>query len=388
MSGSPSPDRRDVEISIDLGAADAIAPPPEPPPPRSRRPWPGLPLGRENLLLAYAAIVIVLVAAVVAAVKLSPLNRPLAEDTVRAYLEAVREGDVDEALSYTTVDEPVGGFVEPEALDDSWRVVTVAQVDYTERPSDALAQVYAEIEADDGTRAGFRYRVGIGHGQAEIENALTPADLLAPFDHFDLNGVSVPVEDDMGAVEVMLLPGVYRFYPELPSTMEFESEPRVLALGTEFTPLGEDYSDTWLFLPAILLSGEGIEAVDAALRGRLDACAADPALDACAFGFPEDPDREVSFAPGAAWEITAYPQWQTEWWWYETGHGFALVTTAPGEARTEVVVTEGGQERTATVSCPIWIDGLRAELDFEGGAVVAEAPEGANDQCHSLVEIG
>lgn len=388
VSGSPSPDRPDVEIAIDLGAADALPAPPEPPPPRPRRPLPGLPPGRENVLLAYAAIVVALAAAAVTVVRLSPLNRPLAEETVLAYLEAAREGDVDEALSYTTVTEPVGGFLEPEALDDSWRIVTVAQVDYTERRNDALAQVYAEIEADDGTRAGFRYRVGIADGAAEIENALTPADTLAVFGHFDLNGVSVPAEDEMGSVRVMLLPGVYRFYPGLPSTMEFEGASRILALGTRYTFSGEEYSDSWLYLPPVRATEEGLEVIEAALRGHFDACAADPSLDACPFAFPADPDRDVAFAPGEAWEVAAYPQWRTQWGWYETGQGFSLVTAVPGEARAEVVITEDGRERTTTVSCPIWTEGLVVDLDFEGGAAIGEAPEGADDQCRSLVEIG
>lgn len=390
MSGAPVPQRWDAEFSIDLGAADALPAPDEPPPSPPRRPWLGLPPGRENILLAYAAMAIALVAAAVTLVKTSPLNRPLAEDTVTAYLEAVHDGDVDAAMTYTNIDDPVGGFLRPEALDDSWRIVSVAQVAYSEEHArgDAVAQVYAEIEAEDGTRAGFRFRVGIENGRAEIQNALMAVDAFAVFDHLTINGVSVQVDGELGFVQVMLLPGVYEFYPDLPSTMEPEVEPRMLALGTQFTVLGEDYSDPWLPVPWMHATPEGQEAVDAAVREHFDACAADPSLDLCPFTLPLDPDRDVALVPGQAWEVTAYPQVQIQWWWYEQGEGFAIVTTEPGEARAQVVIVEDGLGREAAVSCPIWTDGLAADLDFDGGVTIGEGPEGVDEQCRSLIEIG
>ncbi|SDE50791.1 hypothetical protein [Glycomyces harbinensis] len=390
MSGAPAPDRWDAEISIDLGAVDAFPDPGEPPPPTPRRPWLGLPPGRENVLLAYAAIVITLVAAAVALVKVSPLSRPLAEKTVAAYLEAVHDGDVDAAMSYTNLDEPVGDFMVPEALDDSWRIVKVAQVEYSENrvAGAAVALVYAEIEAEDGTRAGYRYRVGLENGRAEIENALMTADAYAAFDHLAINGVTVPVDRETGFVEVMLLPGVYRFYPDLPSTLEPDTEPRILALGTQFTMFGEEYADPWLPVPWMHATEEGQAAVEAALRAHFDGCAAEPSLELCPFTLPADPDRDVALAPGGAWEITAYPQVQVQWWWYEEGEGFTVVATVPGEARAQVVIVEGGQARLATVSCPIWTDGLTADLDFEGGVTIGEGPDGVDEQCRSLVEVG
>jgi hypothetical protein len=390
VSGSPSPDRRDAEISIDLGAADAPPAPAEPPPPRPRRPVPGLLAGRENMLLAYAAIVIALAAAAVTVVKLSPLNRPLAEETVTAYLEAVHDGDVDEALSYTNITEPAGGFLRPEALDDSWRIVTVAQVDYADdrNSGGAVAQVYAEIEADNGVRAGFRYRVGIEHGRAEIENALAAAGAFVAFDHLAINGVTVPVDEGRGSVEVILLPGVYRFYPDLPTTLAPQEDAGMLALGTEFTYFGSGYTDSWLTVPWMEPTEAGMTAINTAVREHFDACAADPSLDACPFAFPPDPGREVALAPGATWEITAYPQGRTWPWWYEQAQGFALATTVPGEARAQVRIAEGGQERTTTVSCPIWVEGLLVDLDFRGGATIGHTLEGADEQCRSLVEVG
>jgi hypothetical protein len=389
VSAGPSPDRWEPEVSIDLGAADAPVAPEGPPPPQERRRWLGLPPGRENLLLAYVAIALVLAAAVVAAVKLSPLNRPLAEETVRAFLEASRDGDVDEALSYTNLSEPVGGFLRPEALDPSWRIVTVAQVDYRDDRGNgtAVAQVYAEIEADEGTRVGYRYRVGIERGRADIENALVAVDTYAAFDHLDINGVSVPVDDETGYMQVMLLPGVYEFYPDLPSTFTTDHDTRMIALGSRFASFGEETSDMWLPVPALEVTEEGKATMDAAIREYYDACAAVPSGEGCPFAFPEDREREVALAPGAVWEVAAYPRVRAQSWMYVIGEGFGLVTIEPGEARAQVVITEDGRERTATVSCPIWTEGLSANFDFEGGATIEEGSFGAEERCRSLTEV-
>lgn len=387
MSGSSSPGPWGEEYTIDFSAAGVAAPPEEPPP---RRRWLGLPPGRANLVLAYAAIAIALTAAAVTIVKSSSLHRPVAEAVVTEFLEAVHDGDIEKALSLTDTTDPAVAFLRPEALDSRWSIVTVAQVEYepTDDEDRFVSHVYAEIEAYEGTRVGFRYLVGVENGRAVIDYGLFGTEVYTALDHLDVNGVSVPVDPDLGATTILLLPGLYEFYPDLPSTMEFDEESRVLALGDQYLPLGESRADTWLPVPWPQVSPEGEAVIDAALQDHFDACAANPSLADCPFAFPEDSSGTVTIAPGAVWEIAAYPQIQTEWWWFEPYQGFGLTTAVPGEARVRVQITEDGEERTATVGCPIWVDGLFAFLDFEGGVAINPGLEALEERCRSLVEVG
>ncbi|GAA1675162.1 hypothetical protein GCM10009830_22160 [Glycomyces endophyticus] len=384
MSGAATPDRRGEEHAIDLGAVDA---------PEDESPAPAAPPRRRlrfpNAAMAFAAVLLVLAAGVVAVVKWAPTGKLNAEDVVRNYLEAARAGDIESALSFTDQPHAIGDFLVPEALDTRWSVVEVGQIQYNDsaREGRVISQVYAEIEAFDGTRIGFRYLVGIEDGRAVIENALTAGEAYPAFDHLDVNGVTAQVDEALGITNIMLLPGVYEFYPDLPSTMELETEGSVLALGNRYIRLGEDRADEWLPIPWPTVSDEGEALIDATLRDYLDACVRQPDAAGCPFGFPRDDARTVEAAPGASWEITLYPEVGAQWWAYELLQGFVLVTTEPGEARIAVVVTEDGESRETVVSCPIWADGLFADLDFAGGASIARADGTTIERCNSLVEL-
>ncbi|RRR97303.1 hypothetical protein [Glycomyces terrestris] len=385
MSEAASPDRWGEEHAIDLGAVDAPekaeTPGPAPAPPRPRLRFP-------NAAMAFAAAVCVLAAGAVAVAKWAPVARLNAEDVVTGYLEAARAGDIQGALAFTDQPNATGDFLVPEALDDRWEIVEVGQVQYaaSAREGRYTAQVYAEIEAFDGTRIGFRYLVGIEHGQALIENALDATEAYPPFGHVDINGVTAPVDEALGITNIVLLPGVYELYPDLPSTMELDGPSVVVALGDRFALLGEERSDEWLPMPWPEVTAEGRAQIDEALRGHLDACAREPEVAGCPLGFPDDPEREVAAAPGAQWEITAYPESEAQWWGYEMLEGFVLTTVVPGEARIEAVVTEDGSSRTAVVSCPVWIDGLAVEFGA-AGAAIGRADGTTVERCNSLAEV-
>jgi hypothetical protein len=422
VSEGASPRPWGQEHSIDLGAVEgpvsARASDPSPP---NRYPY------VHNIALAYAAIAIALAAAVITAVKWSPLHRPVAESAVLAFLEAVRDGDVEGALAHTDqgditdtavtgtagpsgssdlsepsdatgdAEEPDGPewdatrgeYLAPEALDARWEIVAVAQVEYQELEggNEATAEVYAEIEAYDGTRIGHRYRVSVEHGRAEITGAVPEVEAWGAFDYLDMNGVRLEMDPDVGFANIYLLPGLYEFYPELPPTVALEGTGTMLVLGDTFLTLGEDVPDEWMPAPFPEVTDEGEDAVNAALRAHYDACTVDLAGEGCPLGFPEDSDRELVPAPGATWEVTVYPLVSAEQLWYEFGLGYSLQTAIPGEARVLAQITEDGHERTALVSCPIWVDGLYAQLDVEGGATVHDGEHFAADSCRSVIEI-
>jgi hypothetical protein len=274
-------------------------------------------------------------------------------------------------------------------LDPRWEIVTVAQVAFTESSSDGrfVAKVYAEIEAYDGTRIGYRYQVGVEHGKAVLEGAIPKVEAWASMDYLDMNGVHIEMEPEVGYTNVYLLPGLYEFFPDLPSTVEIKEGAEMLALGGLYLTLGLDTPDVWLPVPWPEVTQEGEEAVNAALQAHYDDCAVGAVSEGCPFAFPEDSERELALAPGAVWEVTTYPKVEAEQLWYEFGLGYMLLTAVPGEARAQVEITEDGATRTALVSCPIWVDGLYAELDDDGGASVNDDSDMAEDHCRAVVEV-
>lgn len=383
MSESPSPQRWGEEHMIDLGALGEPAPAPGPDPAPGRR-LPRIP----NAALAYAAVAVALAAAVIAAVKWSPLHRPVAESTVLDFLEAVHEGDVEAALALTDQQDAEGPFLVPEALDSSWAITEVEQVAYEESDKGhANAQVYAEIEDLDGNRIGHRYHVVVDKGEAEIQRPMIEVEAWGSLDYLDLNGVRFAIDLDQGPAYIMLLPGFYEFYPDLPSTMELDGSPTMLALGNKFLSIEDDYVDTWMPTPWLVVSQEGEDGVNAAIREFYDACAADPEGEGCPFAFPEDPDREIELAPGEHWEVVSYPEVSADRLWYEHLAGFTLESSAAGEARARVEITEDGETRTALVSCPVWVNGLHAAFDDEGGFVIDPGDGMSEERCRAVVEI-
>lgn len=426
MSEGASPRPWGQEHSIDLGAVEgAVEGPvsarvPDPSPP-NRYPY------VHNIALAYAAIAIALAAAVVTVVKWSPLHRPVAESAVLSFLEAVRDGDVEGALAHTDQEDLTdtavtgaadssgsathsppsnatadaedpdapewdatrGEYLAPEALDARWEILTVAQVEYgkPEGGNEAIAEVYAEIEAYDGTRIGHRYRVSVDHGRAEIIGAVPEVEAWGAFDYLDMNGVRLDMDPNVGFANIYLLPGLYEFYPDLPPTVALEGSGTMVVLGDTFLTLGSEVPDEWMPAPYPEVTQAGEDAINAALRAHFDACAGDPAGEGCPFEFPEDPDRELVPAPGASWEVTVYPLVSAGQLWYEFGFGYSLQTAVPGEARVLAQITEDGHERTALVSCPIWVDGLYSDLDAEGGARIHDPEDFAADGCRSVIEV-
>ncbi|WP_133884385.1 hypothetical protein [Glycomyces sp. NRRL B-16210] len=390
MAEATPPEDRGTGRHIDLGAVESDGvPAPEAPRPPERRRFPFL-RRHANTAMAIAAVALVIAAAVATAVRWAPFQRPPAEAAVLAFLEAAQEGDVEAALALTDETAPSEDFLVPEALDDRWSIVTVAQVDFKDRvggTDKAVAQVYAEIEAFDGTRIGARYRVVVEGGEAVIDNGLTLTSNYSIFDDLGLNGVSAPAAPDGTEANFALLPGLYELYRDLPSTMEFEESNLSLALGDQFRQLGSDWSQTSLPISYPVASDEGRALVDELIADHYDACAADPSIELCPFAFPEDPARDLALAPGATWEVVSHPQVEMQWNWYGEIDGSQLLTTVPGEARAPVVVTEDGREREATVSCSIWTEGLYAEFDLEGRVWLTQDAGALEDQCRSLVEV-
>lgn len=366
--------RVDVELDLDR------EPGPEPVPPRSRIP---------NAAIGFAAVLIVLAAATVAGWKWLPVHTPQAETAVRAYLEAVQAGDVETALAMVgDVSGAATDYLAPEALDSRWVINEVAQVSYSEHTLDGTtvvyAEVYVEIEAFDGTRLGGRLGVQILEGDVSVQGGMRfsffDSEIL---EHFGINGLSA----DMGHMmeEFWLLPGVYEFYEHIPSTIDVDMPP-VLVLGNELIPLGGSHTLPRFPRPTIEATSEGRELVAERLREHFDTCAARPQIEGCAFALPPESEGRIALAEGAEWTITAYPEATTAPWRHGT-LGHELFTAEPGRAEVPVTVTEpgGGGTHETTLSCAIWVDGIYAKFDFDGGVTVTPHSTAA-DSCRSMAE--
>jgi hypothetical protein len=388
VSDSASPQRWGEEHMIDLGAvggpAATAAPDPGPAPSPARR-FPRI----HNAALAYAAIVIALAAAVVTVVKWSPLHRPIAEAAVADFLEAVHEGDVEAALALTDQADAEGEFLVPEALDSRWEIRRLAQVAYEDLgDGKASAQVYAEIGVGDESVVGHRYHVMIDRGDAQIVDAMPESEAWGSLEYLDLNGVRQQIDLTGAPTYILLLPGYYEFYPDLPPVLDFEGGGgSMLVLGDEFLSIEDGFIDTWMPTPWIIVNEEGEDQVNAALREFYDACVLDPSIEGCPFGFPEDPERDVALAPGEHWQVAAYPEVRAERLWYEHGAGFGLESSLPGEVRAQVQITEDGETRSALVSCPFWVYGLYAAFDGDAAFSIEPGTDMYQDECRSIVEV-
>ncbi|GAB4007931.1 hypothetical protein GCM10029992_62990 [Glycomyces albus] len=304
---------------------------------------------------------------------------------MRAYLEAVRDGDVESALSMTDPEDDGKEFLTPAPLDDRWEINEIAQVEYRENRGgfDATADVYVEIEAYDGTRLGDRLTVAIEDGEATVLSGLTEADVYPSpaLGMIELNGFTAEVADTM---RLRLLPGVYEFYGSAPDTLAFETPDR-LVLGRSSVALGGHETTGLEGVPWPQVSDTGRELLNERLREHFDGCAADPAAEQCPFAPPPGAEN-IEIGPDAEWTITAYPEWSVDIW-ESVGDALRLSTARPGSVEIEATITQpGGGTREATLSCPLLVDGMGAVFPYEGGVELRLGPMVVAQQCPSMVE--
>ncbi|WP_199043225.1 hypothetical protein [Glycomyces salinus] len=322
--------------------ADIQLPPHDPWQPQPEPPQHGIP----NWVL------VVLAAVFTAAAVGTWVARPesAAEAAVRSFLENVHSGEAESALERLS-DPPSIRSLSAEVLDPAWEITEVAQVAHDAES----AEVYAEIEAFDGTRLGHRYTVDLSGDEPLILDGTTRPMLVNVEEAIEINGVT-----DLGT-EVALLPGVYRFYESTPATLDVVVPP-VLVLGTDVIELGGDTVDDRPGRPHPELTDEGRAALESSLRGYLDACA-ETRESSCPLGLNMAQDRVTEADPDRPWRITEYPTVVIDDLFSIIG--MRLETATPGEAEFDAVV----DGTATTLACPIWADTLAILVDWDTGAV-------------------
>lgn len=340
--------------------ADIHLPPDAPVPPPSESERGGLP----NWLLAVAAAV--LTAAAIGTWIAVPEST--AEAAVRSYLEDVRAGDTESAILWLH-DPPAETLAEPESLDSDWRIAEIAQVAYQEGH---LAEVYAEIEAPDGTGLGHTFEVDLRHEDPLIAQGTTGPVSFRP-DSVQINGNSAH-----GAV-VNLLPGVYRFFESSPPSIEMNMPP-ILALGPNMIELGGHVLAAPFVEARPELTDSGAEQLDSMLRAFIDDCAEAPDVG-CPVGSVAEEDGLVPADPESPWRIADYPTAAIKW--FTSPDHIRLATLDPGRAELEALV----DGETTTVSCPIWVEEVIVRVDWDSGEFSIGA-RGETEVCDRFAEAG
>ncbi|GAB3230619.1 hypothetical protein GCM10027447_25220 [Glycomyces halotolerans] len=321
-----------------------------------------------NTALAFAAAVLLLAAGTVAVLKWHPWGRPAAETAVLEFLNAVQSGEVDRALELAEPDGADRGLLAADVLDTRWKIVTVAQVSYLEDDTgNRSAEVYAEIEAYNGMRVGHRYAVEYDGDQARLHHG------VGRLGHYsssgpgvELNGV--PMDRLDPALDLSLLPGLYRLDRPLPEP--FEATPTTaLVLGDQVRLEDFPVQTDGLQSPGLDVSESGWDTVNGLIEDRLDGCV-DAPVEHCPFALPED--ERISAA--GTWEIASYPVAAKDPHLFASD-GVGLVTRVPGEVRIEVTVAGADGPETITIGCDVHVDGGTVSFGAEGDLTLQWHPE-------------
>ncbi|MFC3492374.1 hypothetical protein [Glycomyces rhizosphaerae] len=304
-------------------------------------------------------------------------------ETVRAFLEASRDGNVDTALAIA-LNEPKGrtDFIAPEAISGDWEITSLGLQIWS--PDAGSAVVLATITGPEATAVTEEYELDRIDGAWRIKNAFAELDISQPLlPYFEMNGHSVPVESEAGVLSFSFLPGVYQPYREAsPDVLESHSAP-VIVLGD--TVFGTGTGGGQFFNLAIMVAAE--DAVNERLAAYLDDCISaegGPERFGCPFGLP---DRRVDDHLGdegddfeKAWEITTYPRAAlTSLGGVATStEEMILATREPGIARLTVTNEDTGEE--VVVDCGIPLEALYPYFGADGSFGIGpnEDPEGAS----------
>jgi hypothetical protein len=229
-----------------------------------------------------------------------------AVETVTAFMEAVRDKDLERAYSFVETDVPVGpeaAFLHPDSIGD-WDLLAVEQPDGArglEQP------VTVTIGTDEGTAKGD-FTVYEDDGEYTLRDPFQTVRVSASsYLSLQVNDRTVPAPLETTWQDwyhgqanrtVMLLPGVYRF---------FGGEP--VALLGDNTGYSADPIGTPLPEP----TEESAAALQRAVEDHIDACVEYflPAPPGCPFltdGLVDTTDRRrLSKVREAMWTVEEYP---------------------------------------------------------------------------------
>jgi uncharacterized protein YbaA (DUF1428 family) len=333
---------------------------------------------RQARRLPVAPIVFGVIVAVIAVwVTVATVTDRDPEATVEAFLTAIVEKDVEGA--FELVDRygngvPYGDtatFLTPEAIDDDWWVVSVAEID---RESSGTARVKAVIAGPGGTAEG-EFAVDKIDDEWLLSEPFVPARFpVSPLSYIQINDKIVTrPRRAVNYVNYWLFPGTYRFYQPVPDVVDMPKTEVVAA----FPPAGSSSSpDEKVVVPGTLTTGKAVvKQVREQVRNDIDDCAgfATPKpYGNCPFatdGEIDTPDgRRVTDLHSLKWTVKSYPEVaMTDDRTDEYTPGFALRAVTPGAVTLSGSGLDSEREPTTfTVMCDIDLTGLKATVDVDG----------------------
>lgn len=226
-------------------------------------------------------------------------------ELVAAFLEAVSEGEVDRALSYTDASVPTGeaaAFLHPDAIERDWEVLELTE---REGRYSSETEVTATIGHDGGTAVGqftvlenFEDELVVSDPLVQV--AVTPGSQL----RVEIGGRS----DDRDSTDTLttlvgqpwkydLLPGVYRFYGGDPTAV-LEADDETISIRP----------------PAPQPTPEQEAAVQTRVNELIDRCLeyglqAPPGCPFSTDGFVDTPEgRRLEELEDIEWTLVEYPQ--------------------------------------------------------------------------------
>ena len=271
-------------------------------------------------LAVLGAVIVVAVAWIAWPAPKEPVPEPT--EVVLAYLDAIRDGDVAGALAMTG-HHPEGDtavFLQPGALDRNWSVTATrakeVMGDWTDDTTVDVNITAADGRIASGTFSLTREDVG---GPWTLANPFIRAVFRpSPLWYVEVNGVTAPYELPQEASGVdsrgpgfLLLPGVYRFYSDVPGLLDVDAPTLPLLPGS--AAYDDIASTVEIPAPNMTVAPEGEQAVQRAVNALIDECAALHVLvtEGCPFGVRtlDSGDSRDNFtaAKEVDWSIDPYP---------------------------------------------------------------------------------
>ncbi len=275
---------------------------------------------------------------------------------VTAYLNAIRDGDVDTALENVrmSLTEEDMRFLTPEALSNDWELAGVTE--YESEGSDRVVAV--ELTAHGTKNIGKFNTTQDSTGEWYIENPFVEIDFTkAPFDFAQLNGVTG------ASSSYPLFPGAYEFYEDH-DALTLEGPTELLVPKTDDSiPPGFEWE------PKPEAEQQAQEAADADLDTCAESTSSAPSV--CPFGFvpghvPAQSDDDAPFhIKNVEWDLVEYPEIEVQ---QEEGDRLG----SPAEKTFSVETTSAGM---AVANGTEFRDGkdqpFRAECEFETAPMYA-----------------
>lgn len=289
---------------------------------------------------------------------------------VTAYLEALRDGDVERAETFVSDEYALDAnlsWLTPEALSTDWEIESVAL------KSASTSTVHAVITSGEA-RAEGAFRLQTFADRPLIVNPYLYLTNVRPmFADLEINGVRGEVATaDHTALPVALYPGSYRLFASAADLLGEGGVPLLALPGTGSSGYGGDMLGIDTVMTEPLLGGEAVESLlNEHLAAWIDACAAsaDPAPEGCPFsaasdlgGVADDGRERFDAVETLAWTVANYPEVRFD-------RGLRLEVVEPGWMTLSgngTLYFDDGETAALDGRCEIRVDGLEPGLGPDG----------------------